>query len=98
MNLIQKLCSNSTFRAVVSALLSWLMGEAARFASRYLPVAIGIVREAATMDAPNEEKRRYAADKLRVTLKEQGVEAAEHAINGVIEMAVAELKRTRTEG
>lgn len=88
MSVIWRLLRNRVLLAIIDKLLDWFKSEAARFASEYLQVAIPIVKEAALMDVPGPEKFRWAGDKLRVQLTEQGIKFRNHWVDTAIQAAV----------
>lgn len=98
MGIILKLMASPALRAIVAQLLSWLVSEAAAFVAKYLARAASIVQEANGLTesdgtpTPNSEKFRYAADKLKVELKLEGIEAKDHMINAAIEAGVSVIK------
>lgn len=96
MNVILKLLGNRVLRAIVAAVLDWLLSEAAAFTARYLTRSVEIVEKVAKENIPNPEKFRLAGDMLRAELKTQGIAFKDHAVDSAIQAAVGVLKAQQT--
>lgn len=60
--------------------------------SALLPLALEIVRELATSDKSNAQKREAAVNQLKRAALDQGIFAAENLIRLTVESAVAKMK------
>ena len=85
----------SGFKAIWKVFGPLLKSEAFEFAGKFFPSAISAVLNTAIKEGlSNEEKKKDAVGELKRLLVQSGEEFKDHFIELIVELAVAELKRT----
>lgn len=93
MGIIMKLIANPVLRAIVVALLQWLGSRVAAFVAKHIGHASEIVKQAAILkkedgtDFNGIEKFQWASARLKMELKEVGVDARQTEVDSAIQAA-----------
>lgn len=79
-------------QSVLTFFLPLMRDALASGLSTLLPLALDIVRDLATSNKSNSEKRDFAIDQLKKAAIANGISAGENLIRSTVEAAVANLK------
>lgn len=83
-----RLWTSKIWTIIKPSVMVWLTGVG----QQLLDMALDIVKDLATTDLSNADKRDTAFDKIKDRLREEGKEVGDSLINLAIEIAVTKIK------